>query len=196
MARYPYGMALGTTILIGAGFALLALIILGYFVSIYNGLIRLKNNIEKAWSNIDVLLKQRHDELPKLIDTVKGYMKHEQETLQQLTEARTAFMDAESVKEKAAANNQVESALKSIFAVAEDYPDLKAQESFQQLQERISGLENEIADRREFYNDAVNQYNIRIHSIPDVIVASMLNYQDRELFEVSEADKEDVDIEF
>jgi LemA protein len=189
-------MALGTTILIGAGFALLALIILGYFVSIYNGLIRLKNNIEKAWSNIDVLLKQRHDELPKLIDTVKGYMKHEQETLQQLTEARTAFMDAESVKEKAAANNQVESALKSIFAVAEDYPDLKAQESFQQLQERISGLENEIADRREFYNDAVNQYNIRIHSIPDVIVASMLNYQDRELFEVSEADKEDVDIEF
>lgn len=169
---------------------------IGYFVTIYNGLIKLKNNIKKAWANIDVLLKQRSDELPKLVDTVKGYMKHEKELLENVTKARTNFLNATSVAETAAADNMISGALKSLFAVAENYPDLKANENFMQLQSRISGIENEIADRREFYNDSVNQYNIRIQSIPDVIVARMLGYTDEEMFEVSDADKVDVKINF
>jgi LemA protein len=181
----------------GLAISILILVaLIGYFVTIYNGLIKLKNNIKKAWSNIDVLLKQRSDELPKLVDTVKGYMKHEKELLENVTRARTSFLNASSVTETAAADNMITGALKSLFAVAENYPELKANENFMQLQSRISGIENEIADRREFYNDSVNQYNIRIQSIPDVIVAKMLNYTDEEMFEVSEADKQDVKISF
>jgi len=175
---------------------LIIVALIGYFVTIYNGLIKLKNNIKKAWANIDVLLKQRSDELPKLVDTVKGYMKHEKELLENVTKARTNFLNASSVAETAAADNMISGALKSLFAVAENYPELKANENFMQLQSRISGIENEIADRREFYNDSVNQYNIRIQSIPDVIVAKMLSYTDEEMFEVSEADKQDVKISF
>ena len=175
---------------------LLAIVIIGYIVTIYNGLIKLKNNIKKSWANIDVLLKQRSDELPKLISTVKGYMKHEKEVLENLTNARTNFLNANTVAESAAADNMISGALKSLFAVAENYPDLKANENFMQLQNRISGIENEIADRREFYNDSVNQYNIRIQSIPDVIVARMMGYTDEEMFEVSEADKQDIEVKF
>jgi len=170
--------------------------LIGYFVTIYNGLIKLKNNIKKAWANIDVLLKQRSNELPKLVDTVKGYMKHEKELLENVTKARTSFLNASNVAETAAADNMISGALKSLFAVAENYPELKANENFMQLQSRISGIENEIADRREFYNDSVNQYNIRIQSIPDVIIAKMLSYTDEEMFEVNEADKQDVKISF
>ena len=184
---------MGTAILI---LILLAIVIIGYIVTIYNGLIKLKNNIKKSWANIDVLLKQRSDELPKLISTVKGYMKHEKEVLENLTNARTNFLNAKTVAESATADNMISGALKSLFAVAENYPDLKANENFMQLQNRISGIENEIADRREFYNDSVNQYNIRIQSIPDVIVARMMGYTDEEMFEVSEADKKDVEVNF
>ena len=184
---------MGTGLLI---LILIAVAIIGYFITIYNGLIKLKNNIKKAWANIDVLLKQRSDELPKLIETVKGYMKHEKEVLENLTKARTNFLNASTVAETATADNMISGALKSLFAVAENYPNLKANENFMQLQNRISGVENEIADRREFYNDSVNQYNIRIQSIPDVIVARMMGYTDEEMFEVAEADKQDVEIKF
>lgn len=184
---------MGTGLLI---LILIAVAIIGYFITIYNGLIKLKNNIKKAWANIDVLLKQRSDELPKLIETVKGYMKHEKEVLENLTKARTNFLNASTVSETATADNMISGALKSLFAVAENYPNLKANENFMQLQNRISGVENEIADRREFYNDSVNQYNIRIQSIPDIIVARMLGYTDEEMFEVAEADKQDVEIKF
>ena len=184
---------MGTAILV---LVLLAIVIIGYIITIYNGLIKLKNNIKKSWANIDVLLKQRSDELPKLISTVKGYMKHEKEVLENLTNARTNFLNAKTVAESATADNMISGALKSLFAVAENYPDLKANENFMQLQNRISGIENEIADRREFYNDSVNQYNIRIQSIPDVIVARMMGYTDEEMFEVSEADKKDVEVNF
>ncbi len=184
---------MGTGILV---LILIAVAIIGYFVTIYNGLIKLKNNIKKSWANIDVLLKQRSDELPKLIATVKGYMKHERDVLENLTKARTNFLNANTVAETAAADNMITGALKSLFAVAENYPNLKANENFMQLQSRISGIENEIADRREFYNDSVNQYNIRIQSIPDVIVARMIGYTDEEMFEVSEVDKQDVEIKF
>ena len=178
---------------------IIGLIVVGfgaYFIAIYNGLIRLKHNIKKSWANIDVLLKQRSDELPKLVSTVKGYMKHEKSTLVELTEARTSIMKAKTMGEKAAADNQITAALKTIFAVAENYPNLKANESFGKLQERISGLENELADRREFYNDSVNQFNIRIQSFPDSIVAGMKHYKEETMYQVEAGDKKDVEIKF
>ncbi|MBN2459254.1 LemA family protein [Candidatus Woesearchaeota archaeon] len=189
-------MALGFVIIIAVIVVLFIIGFFGYFISIYNALVRLKNDIKKAWANIDVLLKQRTDELPKLIASVKGYMKHEKDTLEALTKARTDFMNAKTFKDKAAADNVISGALKTIFAVAENYPNLKANENFMQLQGRISGLENELADRREFYNDSVNTYNIRIHSFPDMIMAGMLKYKDEEMFKVAEADKQDVKVEF
>jgi len=170
--------------------------ILMYFVSIYNGLIRLSRNIEKAWANIDVLLKQRHDEIPKLIKVCEGYMKYERETLEKITAARTACLEAKGVADSANKEGQLSGLLKNLFAVAENYPDLKANQNFAQLQQRVSYLESQIADRREFYNDSVNNYNIRIHQIPDMWVAGMLNMQDKQLFNVSEEEKKDVDIKF
>jgi len=177
-------------------FVLGAIAVAGYFVSIYNSLIRLKHNIDKAWANIDVLLKQRHDELTKLLETVKGYMQYEKDVLTQVTKARTDFLNAGSVKEKAAADGAMTAALKTLFAVAENYPQLKANESFIQFQNRISGIESQIADRREFYNDSVNTFNIRIEQIPHVFVAGLMHLTRRELFEVAEADRQDVEIKF
>ncbi len=185
---------IGLTILIFLIMVLFAVGIIIYFITIYNSLVRLRNDIDKAWANIDVLLKQRHDELPKLIETCKGYMQYEQQTFQLITEARTAFLKASSVSEKAQADNLVSGALKTLFAVAEKYPDLKANNNFMQLQHRISELEERIADRREFFNDDVNTYNIRIQQLPDVFVAKMLSLQRRDLFKVSEEDRRDVEV--
>lgn len=187
---------MGILLIIGAVVLIGVIIIIGYFISVYNSLVRLKNNIEKAWSNIDVLLKQRHDELGKLLKTVKGYMKYEERVLKEVTEARTAFLDAQSVTDKAQADNMMAGALKSLFAVAENYPDLKANTNFIQFQGRISELENQISDRREFYNDSVNTYNIRIEQIPDVFIARMLGYTKKDWFKVSESDRQDVEIDF
>ena len=171
----------------------LILVVVGlvlYIVSIFNGLIRLKNNIQKSWANIDVLLKQRSDELPKLISSVKGYMTHEKTLLTELTKARTAVLNAKTMSEKAAADNMISGALKTIFAVAENYPNLKANENFIQLQNRITGLENELADRREFYNDSVNTFNIRIQSFPDMVIAKFMGLiQPQQMFKVSEEEK-------
>ena len=180
---------LGALVLFLAGVGLVL-----YFITIYNSLVRLRNDIAKAWANIDVLLKQRHDELPKLIETCKGYMQHEQKTLQALTEARTTYLRATTVTEKAQADNLISGALKSLFAVAENYPDLKANGNFTHLQGRISELEEKIADRREFFNDDVNTYNIRIQQLPDVFVAHMLSLKHRDLFKVSEEDRRDVEM--
>ena len=181
---------------VGIGAILVVIVIVGWLVGIYNSLVRLKNNIKKAWSNIDVLLKQRHDELTKLMNTVKGYMKHEEGVLTKITQARTAFMDARSVGDKAKADNMMTSTLKSLFAVAENYPELKADRSFAQFQSRISEIENQIEDRREFYNDSVNTFNIRIEQIPDLFVARMLGYAPRELFQADESDRTDVEVQF
>lgn len=185
---------MGVTILVGLVVVLVVVGFFVYFITIYNSLVRLKNDIEKAWANIDVLLKQRHDELPKLIETCKGYMQYEQKTFQAVTEARTAYLKASSVAEKAQADNLISGALKSLFAVAENYPDLKANNNFMQLQGRISELEEKIADRREFFNDDVNTYNIRIQQLPDVFVARLLSLQRRDLFKVSEEDRRDVEV--
>jgi LemA protein len=185
---------MGIVILVGLVLILIVVGIFAYLITIYNSLVRLKNDIDKAWANIDVLLKQRHDELPKLIETCKGYMQYEQKTFQLITEARTAFMRAGSVGEKAAADNMISGALKSLFAVSENYPDLKANNNFMQLQKRISELEEKIADRREFFNDDVNTYNIRIQQLPDVFIAGLMHLQHRDLFKVTEEDRQDVDV--
>ena len=167
-----------------------------YVVGMYNGLIRLKHAIERSWSNIDVLLKQRHDELPKLVDTVKGYMAHEKEVLTRVTEARAAVQSARSVDEKGKADQELRGALGRLFAVAESYPQLKADSSFQQLQQRISEIEDQIADRREFFNHSVNSFNVRIEQFPDVFLANMMGLKARELFEASAEDRRDVKISF
>lgn len=167
-----------------------------YFIGVYNGLILLSRNIDKAWANIDVLLKQRYDEIPKLVKVCEGYMKYEQGTLEKITLARTACMNAKSVGETAAAEGMLTQSLKTLFAVSENYPDLKANNNFSQLQGRVSYLESQIADRREFYNDSVNTYNIRIASIPDMFVASSLHMAQREMFKVAEEERKDVDIKF
>src|SRR5256886_13758693 len=139
--------------------------VVGYVVMIYNGLIALKNDIDKAWANIDVMLKQRHDELPKLLDVVKGYMNYERDTLLKITQARTMYQQAVTMDQKAQANQSMTTALRGFFAVAENYPDLKANNNFLQLQKRITELENQIADRREVYNDSVKTFNICIQQM-------------------------------
>jgi LemA protein len=185
---------MGVAILIGLVVVLVVVGVFVYFITIYNSLVRLRNDIDKAWANIDVLLKQRHDELPKLIETCKGYMQYEQKTFQLITEARTAFMRANTVAEKAQADNLITGALRSLFAVAENYPELKANNDFMQLQNRISELEEKIADRREFFNDDVNTYNIRIQQLPDVFIAGMMGLQRKDLFKVTEEDRRDVEV--
>jgi len=169
---------------------------LGYFLSLYNGLVALKNNIARSWANIDVLLKQRHDELPKLVKTCEGYMQHERGVFDALSAARGALAGARTVGERAGAENQLTRALGQFFAVAEAYPNLKADQSFVLLQSRISELENQIADRREFYNDTVTTFNTRIQQIPDMYVAGWLQFVPQEMFKVEAADREDVAIQF
>jgi LemA protein len=177
-------------------FYLFVLGVLIYTVILYNGLVRLRNENDRAWANIDVLLKQRHDEIPNLVETVKGYMQHEQQTLLAVTQARSASMGAASIGQKAVADLQVTSALRGLFAVAENYPQLKANQNFLKLQTRITELEERIADRREFFNDDVNAYNTRIGQIPDVFVASFMSLKPREMFKVSDEDRKLVDVKF
>ena len=183
---------IGTFIVLGV-----VAVVLIYFVMVYNNLVALKHNVAKAWANIDVLLKQRHDELPKLVEVCKQYMKYEQETLEKVMKARSAVAAARErgdVGAVGAAEGQLRLGLGSLFAVAEAYPELKANENFQHLQGRISGLENAIADRREFYNESVNVNNVRIEQFPDVIVARMFNFGSKDLLEFSEEEKRDVDV--
>src|SRR5215470_16854090 len=175
-------------------FAIVALVV--YLVTIFNGLVALKNDIDKSWANIDVLLKQRHDELTKLLDVTKGYADFERETLTRITQARSQYQQAVTVDQKAQADQSMTSALRGFFAVAENYPDLKANSNFQQLQARITSLENQIADRREFYNDSVNTLNIRIQQVPDTFVASYLKLTPRQMLKVEESEKADVQMSF
>jgi LemA protein len=177
-------------------FAVLILLML-YSVFIYNGLVNLKHSVSKSWSNIDVLLKQRHDELPKLVEVCKQYMNYEQETMEKIMRARSAVASAREkgdVNAVGQAETQLRLGLGNLFALAEAYPDLKADQSFQHLQSRITGLESSIADRREFYNAAVNINNIRIEQFPDVIVARKFNFKAAELLEFNEQEKQDVDV--
>jgi LemA protein len=168
-----------------------------YFVRIYNGLVALRENVRKAWANIDVLLTQRHDELPKLVETCKRYMQYEQETLERVMQARSAVFRAQGrgdVTAVGAAEGQLRAGLGQLFAVAENYPQLKADEGFRHLQMRISELEEAIADRRELYNDSVNLNNIRLQTFPDLIVARMFEFRTASLLEFTEEQKRDVDL--
>jgi len=178
-------------------FLVVVLIVIAYAVVIYNNLVRLKHNIAKAWANIDVLLKQRHDELPKLVEVCRQYKQFEESTLTRVIEARSRVSDARARHDVPAlgeAEGMLRMGLGQLFAVAEAYPELKANEHFMQLQTRISSLENAIADRREMYNESVNVHNVRIEQFPDVIVARMFGYDEKPLLEFSTAEKADVDL--
>jgi LemA protein len=194
----PALLIVGTVIALGVLLilVLVAVALILYFVGIYNSLVMLKNDIDRSFANIDVFLKQRHDELPKLIETCKGYMQYEQKTLQAVTEARTAYMRATTPADKMQADNMMTGALKTLFAVAEKYPDLKANTNFMQLQGRITELEEKIAGQRSRFNEDVNVFNIRIAQIPANIVAGFMGLRPHVLFEAAPADREDVQVKF
>jgi len=183
-----------SSILTGLAFFLFIAAVLIYAVILYNGLVRLRNENDRALTNIDVLLKQRHDEIPNLVETVKGYMQHEQQTLLAVTQARAASMNAASIGQKATADLKMATALRSLFAVAKNYPQLKANENFLKLQNRFSELEERIAERREFFNDDVNTYNTRVGQIPDVFVASFMSLKPRQMFQVSAEDRKQLEV--
>jgi LemA protein len=176
-------------------------VVLGLFavfgIFIFNQLVSLKHNVGRAWSNIDVLLKQRHDELPKLVETCKQYMQFEQDTLEKVMQARSQVASARASHDIAALG-QAEGALRlglgNLFAVAEAYPELKTNETFQHLQARITGLENAIADRREFYNDSVNVNNVRVEQFPDTVVARLFGFRQFPLLRFAAEEKKDVDL--
>jgi LemA protein len=182
------------TVLIMLGVVLVALI---YIISLYNNLVQLKHGVSKAWANIDVLLKQRHDELPKLVEVCKQYKQFEQETLQRVIAARSQVQSAregQDIDALGKAEGVLRTSVSGLFAVAEAYPELKSNEHFMQLQTRITGLENGIADRREVYNESVNIYNVGIEQFPAVMIASTFNFTGKPLLEFSSAEKADVDI--
>ena len=182
-------------ILLGV-FLFAVLVIIFYVIAVYNGLVHLKNSIDKDWSNIDVLLKQRFDELPKLIKVCEGYMQHERQTLEAVIKARQMVGGAGSEGQKMQAQNALTDTLRSLFMVVERYPDLKADKSFRQLGARITEIEDQIADRRELYNDTVNLYNIRIEQFPDMLVARPFNFNSRRLWKIDAAHRQDVSVSF
>ncbi len=182
-------------------FAVVLLVVLlvaaTYVVMSYNSLVTVKHNVSKAWANIEVLLKQRHDEIPKLIEVCKQYRQFEQDTLQRVIEARSKVFAAsqqQNVGALGAAESALRTSLGNLFAVAEAYPDLKTNQQFINLQSRISALENAIADRREFYNETVNINNVRIEQFPDALIAGMFDFPRRQLLHFEAAEKADVDV--
>ena len=182
---------MGVILLIGG------VVVAVYAVVLYNSLVGVKNAVGKAWSNIDVLLKQRHDELPKLVDTCKRYMQHEQLTLEKVIQARAQVAQARESRDVGAlgtAETALRSGLGSLFALAESYPDLKANEQFAHLQARISGLENAIADRREFYNESVNINNVGIEQFPEVLIARWFKFKPFDLLRFEADELKDVDV--
>ena len=165
-------------------------------IAVYNSLIRLKNRVDEAWSDISVQLKRRYDLIPNLVNTVKGYAAHEKEVFEKVTEARTRAMGAGTAGDKAQAENMLSGALKSLFAVAEAYPDLKANQNFLELQRELTDTEDKIQAARRFYNGNVRDFNIKIEVFPNNIIAGMLNFTKREFFGIEENEKEPVKVEF
>ena len=165
-------------------------------VAVYNGLIRLKNRVDEAWSDIDVQLKRRYDLIPNLVNTVKGYAEHEKEVFEKVTEARTRAMGAGSAGDKAQAENALSQTLKSLFAVAEAYPDLKANQNFLELQRELTDTEDKIQASRRFYNGNVRDFNTKIQVFPNNLIAGSLGYAAREFFEAAGEEKEPVKVDF
>ena len=186
--------ALGIILLVLLG----AVVALGiWLVMVYNGLVKLKNQVDEGWSDIDVQLKRRHDLIPNLIETVKGYAKHEKELFENVTKARSAAMNAKAPSDMAKAEDTLMGALKSLFAVAENYPDLKANDNFAKLQDELTDTENKIQASRRFYNGVVRDFNIKIQVFPNNLVAGMLGFKKRDFFEVSDAkERENVKVKF
>jgi LemA protein len=167
-----------------------------YAVFSYNGLVSLRNRIENAWAQIDVQLKRRYDLIPNLVETVKGYASHERETLDAVIEARNAGMNASGPHDQAEAENQITGALKSLFALSEAYPDLKANQNFAQLQEELTGTEGRIAYARQFYNDTVYRYNTKIQSFPSNVLANAFHFSEREYFEADDESRGPTQVQF
>lgn len=168
---------------------ILVLVGLMMFVNIYNALVSLRKQIDRSFANIDVILKQRYDEVPQLIEVVQQYVTHEKNILDKVTEARTHYMNAKSTDEKVKATNEMTRAMGGLLAIGEAYPELKSSSHFMQIQTRLSGLEDQLADRREHFNDTTTAYNTRIEQFPDMIFAGLMNYRPMELFKVSESEK-------
>jgi len=181
-------------VLLGVGAVLVGGLVL--IALMYNGLVVERNRVENAWSQIDVQLKRRFDLIPNLVETVKGYATHEKETFEKITEARAAMANAKGVKDQAQANNMLTGALKTLFAVAENYPQLKANENFMALQEELATTENKISYARQFYNDSVLKYDTKRQTLPTNIVAGLFRFPDKEYFEVEEEAKKAVKVDF
>ena len=182
------------------GFVIL-LVIIGVVavaaIGIYNGLIIARNRCDNSWAQVDVQLRRRYDLIPNLVETVKGYAKHEREVFEKVTQARTSAINAGTVKDQAQAENMLSGALKTLFAVAENYPELKANQNFLQLQEELSGTESKIAYARQFYNDMVMKFNQKQQVFPASIIANMFGFKEKEYFEIEEpAAKEPVKVSF
>ena len=168
-----------------------------FVVGIYNGLVRLRNRCDNSWAQVDVQLRRRYDLIPNLVETVKGYAQHEKETFQKVTEARAQAINAGNVQEQGQAENMLSGALKSLFAVSESYPELKANQNFMMLQEELAGTESKIAYARQFYNDTVMKFNTKQQVFPSNIIANMFNFQERDYFEIEEPEaKEPVKVKF
>ncbi len=181
------------------GWIILAIVILLVLmiISMYNNLVRLRQKVKNAWSQIDVQLQRRFDLIPNLVETVKGYMKHEEGTLTKIAELRTSWANATSVSEKAELDNQLSGTLKTIMAVSESYPELKANQNFSELQEELQNTENKISFSRQFYNDSVTIYNTKLEVVPSNIIASMFHFEPAELFKVdSEEARKNVKVDF
>ena len=177
---------------------LLAVVVLAglALVLMYNGLVKLRNQIEGAWAQIDVQLKRRYDLIPNLVETVKGYAGHERETLDAVVRARSAAGAASGPAEQGHAEGMVTSALRQVFALSEAYPDLKANQGFLQLQEELAGTESRISYARQFYNDTVQRYNTKIQTFPTVVIANAMRFEEREYFEADDASRGPVDVRF
>ncbi|MBF0532138.1 MAG: LemA family protein [Candidatus Omnitrophica bacterium] len=166
------------------------------YVSIYNGLVQLRQNVYNGWAQIDVQLKRRHDLIPNLVETAKGYLQHERQTLENVTKARQMAVDAKGVADREAAENMLTSTLRSLFAVSENYPQLKADQNMIRLQEELTTTENKIAFARQYYNDEVNRYNVATQKFPDAVVAGMAGFKPEFFFKTEEADKAVPEVKF
>ncbi len=177
--------------------AIAVVFIAGWLILVYNGLIKLRNQVDEGWSDIDVQLKRRHDLIPNLIETVKGYAAHEKELFENVTKARAAALDAKAPADMAKAENNLMGALKSLFAVAENYPELKANQNFAKLQDELSDTENKIQASRRFYNGVVRDFNIKLEVFPNNIVAGLLGFKKRDFYEVESAEeRKNVEVKF
>lgn len=176
--------------------AVIAVAVVLFFVLLYNNLVSLRARVDNAWAQIDVQLTKRYDLVPNLVETVKGYAKHEKEVFENVTAARSAWGNAKTVGEKARANDTFAGALKSLIAVSENYPQLRANEQFKLLQEQLDGIESKIAYARQFYNDSVMEYNAKIQTVPEAMVAPMFGFTAREYFKAAEAAKEAPKVKF